>query len=74
MKPFILKIAKLDGRTVTITETKGIPAGKKGNDYGDKPVIAFWYDVTTHSNKEIEWKLLRKMGQLKMLLLIQLAI
>lgn len=29
MKPFILKIAKLDGRTVTITEIKGIPAGKK---------------------------------------------
>lgn len=29
-----------------ITDWKVIPVGEKGNEYGDKPVIAFWYNVT----------------------------
>ena len=32
--------------TITITDYKVIPPGAEGNKYGDKPVIAFWYDVT----------------------------
>ena len=28
--------------TITITDTKTIPVGEPGNEYGDVPVIAFW--------------------------------
>jgi|SRR5665647_179834 len=31
---------------IVITSHKIIPVGKKGNEYGKKPVIAFWYKVT----------------------------
>ena len=34
---------------IEITKYKVIPVGKKGNEYGDKPVIAFWYKVTNLS-------------------------
>lgn len=50
-----------DGRTVKlhdidvkITSWKVIPVGQKGNEYGKKPVIAFWYDTTNKTNKEID--------------------
>ncbi|MEG0303683.1 DUF5067 domain-containing protein [Gordonibacter sp.] len=39
--------------TMTITETRVIPVGEVGNEYGKQPVIAFWYDVTNKTNKEI---------------------
>lgn len=39
--------------TVKVTNYKVIPAGQKGNDYGKKPVIAFWYEVTNKSDKDI---------------------
>lgn len=39
--------------TIKITEWKVIPVGEKGNEYGDSPVIAFWYDTTNTSGKEI---------------------
>lgn len=48
------KEAKLDDLTIKITDTKVIPVGKKGNEYGKKPVIAFWYETTNHSDKEID--------------------
>lgn len=35
-----------------ITDWKVIPAGQTGNEYGDKPVIAFWYNVTNISGKQ----------------------
>lgn len=37
----------LKGNTysIKITDYKIIAPGEKGNDYGDNPVIAFWYDV-----------------------------
>lgn len=38
---------------VVITKYKIIPPGDKGNEYGDSPVIAFWYDTTNKSDKEI---------------------
>lgn len=31
---------------IKITKVKVIPAGKKGNEYGHKPVIAYWYTTT----------------------------
>lgn len=39
--------------TVKITDWKVIPVGEKGNEYGKSPVIAFWYDTTNTSDKEI---------------------
>ena len=32
--------------TITITDYKVIQPGETGNEYGEKPVIAFWYDTT----------------------------
>ena len=39
---------------IKITKYKIIQVGEEGNKYGEKPVIAFWYDVTNKSNKEID--------------------
>ena len=36
-----------------ITKYKVIPVGAEGNEYGDSPVIAFWYDTTGKSGKDI---------------------
>ncbi|MGE7944784.1 DUF5067 domain-containing protein [Lysinibacillus xylanilyticus] len=36
-----------------ITETKVI-VGQKGNEYGEKPVFAIWYDTTNLSDKDID--------------------
>lgn len=35
-----------------ITDWKVIPVGQTGNEYGSKPVIAFWYNVTNVSGKQ----------------------
>lgn len=43
-----------DDYTITITDYKIIKPGEKGNEYGDKPVIAFWYDTTNTSGKNID--------------------
>ena len=37
---------------IQITEHKVIPVGKKGNEYGPKPVIAFWYRITNVSGEK----------------------
>ena len=39
---------------IQITQTKIIQPGETGNEYGEKPVIAFWYKVTNKTNKEID--------------------
>ncbi|MDF0728921.1 DUF5067 domain-containing protein [Cytobacillus sp. S13-E01] len=44
---------KLEDLKIKITETKVIPAGKEGNEYGDKPVFAIWYDTTNLTDKDI---------------------
>ena len=36
-----------------ITKYKVIPVGEEGNEYGDAPVIAFWYETTNKSGKDI---------------------
>ena len=43
-----------DDYKLEITNYKVIAPGEKGNDYGKKPVIAFWYKVTNISGKELE--------------------
>ena len=37
---------------IEITDYKVIPVGEAGNEYGDAPVIAFWYSTTNRSGKE----------------------
>lgn len=39
--------------TIEITDVKTIPAGETGNEYGDEPVIAFWYDTTNLTDDDI---------------------
>lgn len=46
--------AKLNDLKIKITETKVIQVGEKGNEYGEKPVFAIWYDTTNLSDKEID--------------------
>lgn len=38
---------------IAITDHKIIPVGDKGNEYGKKPVIAFWYETTNLSDKDV---------------------
>lgn len=38
-------ILKGNTYSVKITDYKVIPAGEAGNEYGENPVIAFWYDT-----------------------------
>lgn len=44
----------LDDFTVTITDVKKIAVGEPGNEYGDKPVVAFWYEVTNTSGRDLD--------------------
>lgn len=39
---------------IEITDHKIIPSGKKGNEYGSKPVIAFWYSITNLTDKDVD--------------------
>jgi hypothetical protein len=39
---------------IVITKHKIIPVGGKGNEYGSKPVIAFWYKVTNVSGRKTD--------------------
>ena len=32
--------------TIAITDYRVIPVGEPGNEYGDEPVLAIWYDTT----------------------------
>lgn len=46
--------AKLVDLKINITETKVIQPGEVGNEYGEKPVFAIWYNTTNLSDKEID--------------------
>lgn len=46
-------IAEIEDVKIEITDVKVIPVGSTGNEYGEKPVIAFWYKVTNKTDKEI---------------------
>ena len=39
---------------IEITDWRVIPVGETGNEYGDVPVIAFWYSTTNLSGKELD--------------------
>ncbi|WP_217499109.1 DUF5067 domain-containing protein [Leifsonia sp. C5G2] len=39
---------------ITITDHKVIPVGAPGNEYGTKPVLAFWYSVTNLTDKKLD--------------------
>jgi hypothetical protein len=49
-KDGVLTTSKLK---IAITDHKVIPVGAAGNEYGKKPVIAFWYQTTNLSDKEV---------------------
>ena len=46
--------AKIEDVKIKITGTKVIPVGEVGNEYGEKPVFAIWYEVTNLSDKDID--------------------
>ena len=46
--------AKLNDIKINITETKVIKPGDLGNEYGEKPVFAIWYETTNLSDKDID--------------------
>lgn len=51
---FTDNVLTLPEYTVTITDAKKIAVGQPGNEYGEKPVIAFWYEVTNTSDDAID--------------------
>ncbi|MDK6805116.1 DUF5067 domain-containing protein [Aerococcus sp. UMB7834] len=38
---------------IEIEEVRVLPAGAKGNEEGERPVLAFWYDATNQSEEEL---------------------
>ncbi|GAB2512437.1 hypothetical protein CATRI_08360 [Corynebacterium atrinae] len=40
--------------TIKITDYRVIPAGMEGNEYGDAPVLAIWYDTTNLGTSDDE--------------------
>ncbi|SEP94141.1 protein of unknown function [Lachnospiraceae bacterium NE2001] len=46
-------VVVLDDYTIEILEYKIIQPGEEGNKYGKDPVIAFWYNTTNTSGKDI---------------------
>ena len=45
--------AKIEDLKIEITQTKVIPVGEVGNEYGEKPVFAIWYEATNLTDKDI---------------------
>lgn len=46
--------AKIEDLKIKIKETKVIPAGEEGNETGEKPVFAIWYETTNLTDKDID--------------------
>lgn len=51
---FVDNVLTLPEYTIKITDVKKIGVGEPGNEYGEKPVIAFWYEVTNTSEDLID--------------------
>lgn len=47
-------VAKIEDVMVEITETKVIPVGEEGNEHGDGPVFAIWYEATNFTDEDID--------------------
>lgn len=45
-------VVETEDLTIKITDYKVIPVGETGNEYGEAPVIAFWYDTTNKTGQE----------------------
>jgi len=39
---------------IDITQTKVIQVGETGNEYGEKPVLAFWFNVHNKKDKDLD--------------------
>lgn len=50
---FADNVLTTDDLKITITEHRVIPVGEPGNEYGEKPVIAFWYQITNLSGENV---------------------
>lgn len=48
------KVAQTEKVKIEIKETKVIPSGETGNEFGEKPVFAIWYEVTNLSDEETD--------------------
>lgn len=48
------KVAQTEKVKVEIQDTKVILAGEAGNEQGEKPVFAIWYEVTNLSDEETD--------------------
>lgn len=46
-------IAETKNCKIEITDVKIIQPGETGNEYGEKPIITFWYKVTNKTDKEL---------------------
>ncbi|WP_116277979.1 DUF5067 domain-containing protein [Virgibacillus dokdonensis] len=46
--------AKIEDLKIKIKETMVIPAGEEGNETGEKPVFAIWYETTNLTDKDID--------------------
>lgn len=44
---------KIEDLKIKITETKVIPVGEPGNEHGEKPVFAIWYETTNLTDEDI---------------------
>lgn len=47
-------VLQTDKFRIEITETKVIPAGEKGNEYGENPVFAIWYNTTNLTDEDLD--------------------
>lgn len=53
-KTFVNGVLTTPDLKIVINRYKVIKAGQKGNEYGDKPVIAFWYSTTRLGDKDVD--------------------
>lgn len=44
---------KIEDLKIKITDTKVIPVGEAGNEYGENPVFAIWYETTNLTDDDI---------------------
>ena len=47
-------VVKMHDLQIEITKEKVLKVGDKGNEYGEKPVLALWYKVTNLTDKDID--------------------
>lgn len=47
-------VAEIHDVKIEILDHKVILPGEEGNEYGEKPLLAFWYNTTNKTDKEID--------------------